>query len=283
MHRCRHWFWLGVQFLPWHHRLLPHLEWLDKERGHGKIRQHRQEYGADEVGILKAEDDGKTRWKPCGDVGYIITGIKMPKKWSGWYDHLANNPTPEQIKDGFEEVKPMVFAGIFPVNTDDFEELRDCMDKLQLNDASLTFELETSQGIGLWFPLRLPRDAAHGIIQERLEGSLTKRWSPRYQNVSFCYTKGEKWLWITRQKFPTRAYGTYWRTFYQSTDHYQTGIHRQHQRPLPWQAGILMNQSYLTQTGWNWYLKCRWRRSYSTSTINWNHRPAAMLRSIITR
>ena len=63
---------------------------------------------------------------------------------------------------GFQEVKPMVFAGIFPVNTDEFEELRDCMDKLQLNDASLTFELGNIAGTWFWFPLRIPGIAAHG-------------------------------------------------------------------------------------------------------------------------
>ena len=73
----------------------------------------------------------------CGDVGYIITGIKNAKEVKvGDTITLASNPNPGNDK-GFEEVKPMVFAGIFPVDTDDFEELRDCMDKLQLNDASL--------------------------------------------------------------------------------------------------------------------------------------------------
>ena len=74
---------------------------------------------------------------------------------------LASNEHPEMIK-GFVEVKPMVFAGIFPVDTDQFEELRDCMDKLQLNDASLTFELETSKALGFGFPLRVPGDVAYG-------------------------------------------------------------------------------------------------------------------------
>src|SRR4249919_1773751 len=103
-----------------------------------------QEYAADEVGILKLTMTPKDE-VGCGDVGYIITGIKNAKEVKvGDTITMANNPTPEMIR-GFEEVKPMVFAGIFPVNTDDFEELRDCMDKLQLNDASLTYELETSQ------------------------------------------------------------------------------------------------------------------------------------------
>src|SRR4028119_1293876 len=106
----------------------------------------RQDYFADEVGVLKLTMTPKDEVK-TGDVGYILTGIKNAKEVKvGDTITLANNPA-EMIK-GFEEVKPMVFAGIFPVNTDAFEELRDCMDKLQLNDASLTFELETSQALG---------------------------------------------------------------------------------------------------------------------------------------
>jgi GTP-binding protein LepA len=109
-----------------------------------------QEYEADEVGILKL----KMQEKPevfCGDVGYIITGIKNAKEVRvGDTITTANNPNPQMVQ-GFQEVKPMVFAGIFPIDTDNFEELRDCMDKLQLNDAALTFELETSQALGFGF------------------------------------------------------------------------------------------------------------------------------------
>ncbi|HVF80836.1 MAG TPA: translation elongation factor 4, partial [Flavisolibacter sp.] len=109
-----------------------------------------QEYEADEVGILKLGLEAKKEVL-TGDVGYIITGIKNAKEVKvGDTITDAVNPTQEIIK-GFQEVKPMVFAGIFPVNTDEFEELRDCMDKLQLNDASLTFELETSQALGFGF------------------------------------------------------------------------------------------------------------------------------------
>ncbi|HTD93457.1 MAG TPA: translation elongation factor 4, partial [Chitinophagaceae bacterium] len=109
-----------------------------------------QEYEADEVGILKLKMTEKKEVK-CGDVGYLITGIKNAKEVKvGDTITTTLNPTQEIIK-GFQEVKPMVFAGIFPVNTDEFEELRDCMDKLQLNDASLTYELETSQALGFGF------------------------------------------------------------------------------------------------------------------------------------
>ena len=93
-------------------------------------------YEADEVGVLKLALTPKAEVR-AGDVGYIITGIKNAKEVRvGDTLTLANNPTQEMIK-GFQEVKPMVFAGIFPVETDDFEELRDSMDKLLLNDASL--------------------------------------------------------------------------------------------------------------------------------------------------
>ena len=96
-----------------------------------------QEYEADEIGILKLGLEARSE-VATGDVGYIITGIKNAKEVKvGDTITTAVNPTQEMIK-GFQEVKPMVFAGIFPVETDAFEELRDCMDKLQLNDASLS-------------------------------------------------------------------------------------------------------------------------------------------------
>ena len=79
---------------------------------------------------------------------------------------------------GFEEVKPMVFAGIFPVDTDEFEELRDCMDKLQLNDASLTFELETSQALGFWISLRISWECCTWRSSRKgWKGNLTKQLS----------------------------------------------------------------------------------------------------------
>ena len=110
------------------------------------------EYGADEVGILKFGMAARPE-VAAGDVGYIITGIKNAKEVKvGDTITTTINGSTEAIQ-GFEDVKPMVFAGIFPVETDAFEELRDCMDKLQLNDASLTFELETSQALGFGYTL----------------------------------------------------------------------------------------------------------------------------------
>jgi len=151
------------------------------------------EYFADEVGILKLSMDKKEE-VCCGDVGYIITGIKNAKEVKVG-DTLTNvaNPTNERI-DGFEDVKPMVFAGIFPVDTDKFEELRDCMEKLQLNDASLTFELETSQALGFGFRCGFLGLLHMEIIQERLEREFNQTVITTVPNVSFiAYTnKGEK-------------------------------------------------------------------------------------------
>jgi GTP-binding protein LepA len=141
-------------------------------------------YEADEVGVLKLALTPKSEVR-AGDVGYIITGIKNAKEVRvGDTLTLTANPTQEMIK-GFQEVKPMVFAGIFPVETDDFEELRDCMDKLQLNDASLTYELETSQALGFGFRCGFLGMLHMEIIQERLEREFNQTVITTVPNVSF--------------------------------------------------------------------------------------------------
>lgn len=162
-----------------------------------------QEYDADEVGILKLKMTEKQEVK-CGDVGYIITGIKNAKEVKvGDTITTSYNPTPEMIK-GFQEVKPMVFAGIFPVNTDEFEELRDCMDKLQLNDASLTFELETSKALGFGFRCGFLGLLHMEIIQERLEREFNQTVITTVPNVSFIAytTKQEKIIVNNPTEFP---------------------------------------------------------------------------------
>jgi len=143
-----------------------------------------KEYSADEVGILKIGMMPKSEVK-AGDVGYVITGIKNAKEVKvGDTITTTNNPCKESIQ-GFEEVKPMVFAGIFPINTDEFEELRDCMEKLQLNDASLTFELETSQALGFGFRCGFLGMLHMEIIQERLEREFNQSVITTVPNVSF--------------------------------------------------------------------------------------------------
>ncbi len=209
-----------------------------------------QEYEADEVGILKL----KMLEKPevgCGDVGYIITGIKNAKEVHvGDTITLASNPDPEAIK-GFEEVKPMVFAGIFPINTDDFEELRDCMDKLQLNDASLTYELETSQALGFGFRCGFLGMLHMEIIQERLEREFNQTVITTVPNVSFIAytTNGEKVFVNNPTEFPDPV----------KTDRIEEPFIKAQIISKPeyignimtlclGKRGILMNQSYLTQT-----------------------------------
>ncbi len=209
-----------------------------------------QEYEADEVGILKLKMTEKKE-VTCGDVGYIITGIKNAKEVKvGDTITVASNSNPQMIQ-GFEEVKPMVFAGIFPVNTDDFEELRDCMDKLQLNDASLTYELETSQALGFGFRCGFLGMLHMEIIQERLEREFNQTVITTVPNVSFIAytTKGEKVIVNNPTEFPDPV----------KTDRIEEPFIKAQIITKPeyignimtlclGKRGILVNQSYLTQT-----------------------------------
>jgi GTP-binding protein LepA len=126
-----------------------------------------KQYGADEIGVLKL-DKIPLNEISAGNVGYLISGIKVAKEVKvGDTITLVNNPG-ESIK-GFEDVKPMVFAGIYPVDTHEFEELRASMEKLQLNDASLVWEPETSAALGFGFRCGFLGMLHMEIIQERLE------------------------------------------------------------------------------------------------------------------
>ena len=142
------------------------------------------EYNADEVGVMKLTLTPKQEVS-VGNVGYIITGIKNAREVKvGDTITTIANPTTDAVR-GFQEVKPMVFAGIFPVETDDFEDLRDCMEKLQLNDASLTYEPETSQALGFGFRCGFLGMLHMEIIQERLEREFNQTVITTVPNVSF--------------------------------------------------------------------------------------------------
>jgi GTP-binding protein LepA len=147
------------------------------------------EYFADEVGTLKLEQVVKKSVN-TGDVGYLITGIKTAKEVKvGDTITDAENPTTE-IVDGFEDVKPMVFAGIYPVDTEDYEELRYSMEKLQLNDASLVFVPESSAAVGFGFRCGFLGMLHMEIIQERLEREFNMTVITTVPNVSYhAYTK----------------------------------------------------------------------------------------------
>ncbi|MFS2188849.1 translation elongation factor 4 [Mucilaginibacter sp. Mucisp84] len=151
-----------------------------------------KQYLADEVGTLKLRPLAKDVIK-TGDVGYIISGIKEAKevKVGDTITHV-DRPCEEGIQ-GFEEVKPMVFAGIYPVDTEDYEELRESMAKLQLNDASLVFEPESSAALGFGFRCGFLGMLHMEIIQERLEREFNMTVITTVPNVSYLAhtTKGD--------------------------------------------------------------------------------------------
>jgi len=143
-----------------------------------------KEYDADEVGVMKLKLDPKQKLS-AGDVGYIISGIKSSKevKVGDTITHV-NNPCDKAIS-GFENVKPMVFAGIYPVDADDYEELRNSIEKLQLNDASLTFEPESSAALGFGFRCGFLGLLHMEIVQERLDREFDMDVITTVPNVSF--------------------------------------------------------------------------------------------------
>lgn len=127
-----------------------------------------KEYDADEIGVLRLEQEPRQEIK-TGDVGYLISGIKQAKEVKVG-DTITHVDRPcQEIIGGFEDVKPMVFAGIYPVDTQDFEELRASLEKLQLNDASLVWEPETSAALGFGFRCGFLGMLHMEIVQERLE------------------------------------------------------------------------------------------------------------------
>jgi len=147
-----------------------------------------KDYFADEVGTLKLNQVAKKSVK-AGDVGYLITGIKTAKevKVGDTITGFANPTT--NIVEGFEDVKPMVFAGIYPVDTEDYEELRNSMEKLQLNDASLVFQPESSAALGFGFRCGFLGMLHMEIIQERLEREFDMTVITTVPNVSYhAYT-----------------------------------------------------------------------------------------------
>ena len=149
-------------------------------------------YFADEIGALKLKQKPMNTLS-AGEVGYLISGIKDAREVKvGDTITLKDKPSQDAVK-GFEDVKPMVFAGIYPVDTEDYEELRNSMEKLQLNDASLTFEPESSAALGFGFRCGFLGMLHMEIIQERLEREFNMTVITTVPNVSyFAYTtRGE--------------------------------------------------------------------------------------------
>ncbi|REJ80522.1 MAG: elongation factor 4 [Bacteroidetes bacterium] len=163
-----------------------------RKNDHVKFVATGMDYHADEVGILKLDKVPRDVVK-TGDVGYIISGIKEAAEVKvGDTITTVENPCNEAVK-GFEDVKPMVFAGIYPVDTDEYEELRSSMEKLQLNDASLVFQPESSAALGFGFRCGFLGMLHMEIIQERLEREFNMTVITTVPNVSYkaYLTNGE--------------------------------------------------------------------------------------------
>ena len=141
-------------------------------------------YHADEVGVLKMELSPRKELH-CGDVGYIVSGIKTATEVKvGDTITSVQNPCAKAI-EGFEEVKPMVFAGVYPIETEDFEQLRASLEKLQLNDASLTFQPESSIALGFGFRCGFLGLLHMEIVQERLDREFNMNVITTVPNVSY--------------------------------------------------------------------------------------------------
>ena len=143
-----------------------------------------KEYTADEIGVLKMEMSPRKELH-CGDVGYIVSGIKTATevKVGDTITHVER-PCDKAIS-GFEEVKPMVFAGLYPIETEDFENLRASLEKLQLNDASLTFQPESSVALGFGFRCGFLGLLHMEIVQERLDREFNMDVITTVPNVSY--------------------------------------------------------------------------------------------------
>ncbi len=142
-----------------------------------------KQYDAMEVGVLEFELSPKSEIT-AGNVGYIISGIKNAKEVKVG-DTITTSINPGEAIKGFEEVKPMVFAGIYPIDNDDFEDLRDSLEKLQLNDASLTYEPESSVALGFGFRCGFLGMLHLEIIQERLSREFNQEVITTVPNVSY--------------------------------------------------------------------------------------------------
>lgn len=153
-----------------------------------------KEYNADEIGILRLTPT-PTKELSAGNVGYIISGIKSSKEVKVG-DTITHVKRPcEKAIAGFEEVKPMVFAGVYPIDTEDFEDLRSSIEKLQLNDASLTFEPESSVALGFGFRCGFLGMLHMEIVQERLEREFDMNVITTVPNVSYkVHTKTGNYL-----------------------------------------------------------------------------------------
>ncbi|MEN9521809.1 MAG: elongation factor 4 [Bacteroidota bacterium] len=208
------------------------------------------EYFCDEVGVLRMKLSPQQQLS-AGDVGYIITGIKDSREVKvGDTITVVNNPCEKGI-DGFENVKPMVFAGVYPIDTDDYQELRESIDKLRLNDASLTYEPESSAALGFGFRCGFLGLLHMEIVQERLEREFNMSVITTIPNVSYkSYTSDGKLHIVNNpSEFPDPSKLDYCEEPYIkasiiSKPEYIGGI----MKLCMEKRGVIVNQTYLTPT-----------------------------------
>ncbi|MEY2829936.1 MAG: elongation factor 4, partial [Bacteroidota bacterium] len=208
------------------------------------------EYFCDEVGVLRMKLSPQPQLS-AGDVGYIITGIKDSHEVKvGDTITVVNNPCEKGI-DGFENVKPMVFAGVYPIDTDDYQELRESIDKLRLNDASLTYEPESSAALGFGFRCGFLGLLHMEIVQERLEREFNMTVITTIPNVSYlAYTSdGKKHTVNNPSEFPDPSKLDYCEEpFIKASIITKPEYIGAIMKLCMDKRGILMNQTYLTTT-----------------------------------
>jgi len=218
-------------------------------------------YEAEEIGILKLKQEPKTKIG-AGNVGYLISGIKIASevKVGDTITHVAN---PSDSIKGFEDVKPMVFAGIYPVETSDYEELRASMEKLQLNDASLVWEPETSVALGFGFRCGFLGMLHMDIVQERLEREFDMTVITTVPSVEFRVVKSDgtyKSINSPAEMPESNTFSHVEEPFIRAqiitkADYIGTIIALCMDK-----RGAIKNQYTSLQTGWNLHLKCRFRK-----------------------
>ncbi len=221
-----------------------------KKGDHVKFVNTGMEYFCDEVGVLRMKLSPQPEIS-AGNVGYIITGIKESHEVKvGDTITVVNNPCDTAIQ-GFEEVKPMVFAGVYPIDTDDYQELRESIDKLRLNDASLVYEPESSAALGFGFRCGFLGLLHMEIVQERLEREFNMTVITTIPNVSYIAytTDGQKHIVNNPTEFPDVG-----RLEYCEEPFIKAAIITKPEYIGPImklcmdKRGILINQTYLTTT-----------------------------------
>ncbi|MEM7040777.1 MAG: translation elongation factor 4, partial [Bacteroidota bacterium] len=155
-----------------------------KKGDHVQFMQTESEYNADEIGVLRLKMEPQKEVE-CGSVGYLISGIKNVREVKVG-DTITHFENPAEVAvEGFQEVKPMVFAGVYPVDTEEFEDLRSSLEKLQLNDAAIVWEPETSAALGFGFRVGFLGMLHMEIVQERLEREFNITVITTVPNVGF--------------------------------------------------------------------------------------------------